>query len=152
MDLSEKILTLRKSRNWTQDQLAEQLDVSRQTVSKWESAQSLPELDKIIALSEVFNITTDALLRSSEIDNLSLKTEMLENQQQQILQREQQRHNRFICGMYALAVYSLFLAAYFIGHYYFEVWNTSVIFSEFLIATAVLIFICVKVMGQKKAE
>lgn len=144
MDLSEKILTLRKSRNWTQDQLAEQLDVSRQTVSKWESAQSLPELDKVIALSEVFNVTTDCLLKPSEIDNLSLKTEMLENQQRQMLQREQKRHRQFICKMYAVAMYSLCLAAYFIGHYYFEVWNPSVIFSEFLIATAILIFLCVK--------
>ncbi len=148
MDLSEKILTLRKSRNWTQDQLAEQLDVSRQTVSKWESAQSLPELDKIIALSQVFNVTTDCLLKPSEIDSLSLKTEMLENQQLQLLQREQQRHQRFVFGMYAAAIYSIFLASYFIGHHYFKVWNPSVIFSEFLIATAILIFLCVKKMDQ----
>ena len=152
MDLSEKILTLRKSRNWTQDQLAEQLDVSRQTISKWESAQSLPELDKIIALSEVFNVTTDCLLKPSEIDNLSLKTEMLENQQHQMLQREKTRHQHFICRMYAVAIYSLFLAAYFIGHHYFRIWNPSVIFSEFLIATAILIFICVKHMRQRNEE
>lgn len=148
MDLAEKILTLRKSRNWTQDQLAEQLDVSRQTISKWESGQSLPELDKIIALSEVFNVSTDCLLKPSKVDNLSLKTEMLENQQQQILQREQKRHRNFILGMYAAAMYCLFLAVYFIGHYYFEVWNPSVIFAEFLIATAILIFICAKRIKQ----
>lgn len=148
MELAEKILTLRKSRNWTQDQLAEQLDISRQTISKWESGQSLPELDKIIALSEVFNVSTDCLLKPSKVDNLSLKTEMLENQQQQMLQREQKRHQHFILKMYAVAVYSLFLAAYFIGHYYFEIWNTSVIFSEFLIATAVLIFLCTTRMKQ----
>lgn len=148
MDLAEKILTLRKSRNWTQDQLAEQLDVSRQTISKWESGQSLPELDKITALSEVFNVSTDCLLKPSKVDNLSLKTEMLENQQQQMLQREQKRHHHFILGIYAVAMYSLFLAAYFIGHFYFEIWNASVIFSEFLIATAVLIFICAKRMKQ----
>ena len=119
MDLAEKILTLRKSRSWTQDQLAEQLDVSRQTISKWESGQSLPELDKITALSEVFNVSTDCLLKPSKVDNLSLKTEMLENQQQKLLQREQKRHRNFILKMYAAAMYSLFLAAYFIGHYYF---------------------------------
>lgn len=152
MDLAEKILTLRKSRNWTQDQLAEQLDVSRQTISKWESGQSLPELDKIIALSEVFNVSTDCLLKPSKVDNLSLKTEMLENQQQQILQREQKRHRNFILGMYAAAMYSLFLAVYFIGHYYFEIWNASVIFSEFLIATAILIFLCAKQTKQWNKE
>lgn len=152
MDLAEKILTLRKSRNWTQDQLAEQLDVSRQTISKWESGQSLPELDKITALSEVFNVSTDCLLKPSKVDNLSLKTEMLENQQQQLLLREQKRQQHFILGMYAVAMYSLFLAAYFIGHFYFEIWNASVIFSEFLIATAILIFISAKRMKQWNRE
>ena len=152
MDLAEKILTLRKSRSWTQDQLAEQLDVSRQTISKWESGQSLPELDKITALSEVFNVSTDCLLKPSKVDNLSLKTEMLENQQQQLLQREQKRHRNFILKMYAAAMYSLFLAAYFIGHYYLEIWNASVIFSEFLIATALLIFLCARRMKQWDKE
>lgn len=152
MDLAEKILTLRKSRNWTQDQLAEQLDISRQTISKWESGQSLPELDKIIALSEVFNVSTDCLLKPSKVDNLSLKTEMLENQQQQLLLREQKHQQHFVLGMYAVAIYALFLAVYFIGHFYFEIWNASVIFSEFLIATAILIFICVKRMQQWNRE
>lgn len=96
MDLSEKILTLRKSRNLTQEQLAENLDVSRQTISKWESGQSLPEPDKIVALSEIFNVSTDLLLKPSEIDSLSLKTEMLENQQKQLLLREKKHHRYFI--------------------------------------------------------
>ncbi len=96
MDLAEKILTLRKSRSWTQDQLAEQLDVSRQTISKWESGQSLPELDKITALSEVFNVSTDCLLKPSKVDNLSLKTEMLENQQQQLLPKRTEASPDFI--------------------------------------------------------
>lgn len=144
MDLSEKILTLRKSRNLTQEQLAENLDVSRQTISKWESGQSLPEPDKIVALSEIFNVSTDLLLKPSEIDSLSLKTEMLENQQKQLLLREKKRRRHFIFAMYAAAVYSLFLAFYFISHYYFEFWNPSVILSEFLIATAILIFLCMR--------
>ena len=75
---------------------------------------------------------------------------MLENQQQQLLQREQKRHRNFIFKMYAAAIYSLFLAAYFIGHYYFEIWNASVIFSEFLIATAIVILICVQKLVRKE--
>lgn len=77
---------------------------------------------------------------------------MLENQQQQLLLREQKRQQHFILGMYAVAMYSLFLAAYFIGHFYFEIWNASVIFSEFLIATAILIFISAKRMKQWNRE
>lgn len=78
MDFSEKILSLRKSRGLTQEQLAEKLNVSRQSVSKWESGQAIPELETIVALCRVFDITTDYLLKPSEMDELSIKTEMLE--------------------------------------------------------------------------
>lgn len=78
MNFSEKLLTLRKAKGLTQEQLAEQLDVSRQSISKWESGQASPELEKIVALSAIFDVTTDYLLKSSEIDDLSVKTEMLE--------------------------------------------------------------------------
>lgn len=67
MTLSEKIARLRKARGWSQEELAEQLNVSRQSISKWESAMSQPELDKIIALSRLFGVTTDYLLKE-EID------------------------------------------------------------------------------------
>ena len=46
MDFSEKLLTLRKANEMTQEQLAEKLDVSRQSISKWESGQATPELEK----------------------------------------------------------------------------------------------------------
>ena len=61
--LSEKIINLRKSRGWSQEELAEKLDVSRQSVSKWESGVSNPELDKIVAMSTLFGVTTDYLLK-----------------------------------------------------------------------------------------
>lgn len=144
MDFSEKILSLRKSRGLTQEQLAEKLNVSRQSVSKWESGQAIPELETIVALCRVFDITTDYLLKPSEMDELSIKTEMLEKQQQQLLIREQRYKRIFTCIMYSLGIYLLFFAVYFIGHFYFEIWNPSVIFAEFLIATAIVIFVCVK--------
>lgn len=150
MDFSEKLLTLRKAKDLTQEQLAEKLDVSRQSVSKWESGQATPELDKIVALSAIFDVTTDYLLKSSEIDDLSVKTEMLEKQQQMMLIREQKQKQIRGNILYSIAVYLVFLAAYFTGHYYFEIWNPSVIFSEFLIATAVVIFIWVRRSGSSK--
>ena len=55
MNFSEKLLTLRKAKNLTQEQLAEKLDVSRQSISKWESGQAVPEMEKIVALSVVFD-------------------------------------------------------------------------------------------------
>ena len=62
MNFSEKLLTLRKANDLTQEQLAEKLAVSRQSVSKWESGQAVPELDKIVAMSAIFDVTTDYLL------------------------------------------------------------------------------------------
>lgn len=63
MNMSEKLTALRKGRGWSQEDLAEQLDVSRQSVSKWESGASVPDLDRVIKLSELFGVTTDYLLR-----------------------------------------------------------------------------------------
>lgn len=63
MTLAEKIITLRKQFGWSQENLAEKLQVSRQSVSKWESANSTPELDKITKLAHLFNVSTDFLLK-----------------------------------------------------------------------------------------
>lgn len=152
MDFSEKLLTLRKANNLTQEQLAEKLDVSRQSVSKWESGQATPELDKIVALSAIFDVTTDYLLKSSEIDDLSVKTDILEKQQQQMLVREQKQRQISGCILYAIAVYLIFFAAYFIGHFHFWEWvtNPSVFFAGFLMSTAIVIVICVKTLGKKE--
>ena len=65
MPLSEKIATLRKRAGLSQEQLSEALGVSRQAVSKWESGGAMPELDKIVQLSRVLGVSTDALLLNS---------------------------------------------------------------------------------------
>lgn len=66
MILAEKIMLLRKKNGWSQEELAEQLQVSRQSVSKWESAQSIPDLNKILAMSRLFSVSTDYLLKDNE--------------------------------------------------------------------------------------
>ena len=63
MILADKIALLRRQQGWSQEELANQLDVSRQAVSKWESGASIPDLDKILKLSGLFNVTTDYLLK-----------------------------------------------------------------------------------------
>lgn len=65
MILADKITDLRKKNGWSQEELANQLGVSRQAVSKWESASSIPDLDKIIKLSNIFCVSTDYLLKDS---------------------------------------------------------------------------------------
>ena len=66
MTLGEKIYRLRIERGLSQEAFGEMLNVSRQSVSKWETDQSVPELDKIVAISEIFGVTTDYLLKESE--------------------------------------------------------------------------------------
>lgn len=65
MILADKITDLRKKNGWSQEELASQLGVSRQAVSKWESASSIPDLDKIIKMSNIFEVSTDYLLKDS---------------------------------------------------------------------------------------
>ena len=63
MILADKIMTLRKKAGWSQEELAAQLNVSRQSVSKWEGAQSIPDMDKVVQMSRLFGVTTDFLLK-----------------------------------------------------------------------------------------
>lgn len=66
MTLAEKILHLRTQQGLSQLELAEQLGVSRQSVSKWETGQSVPDLDKLIKLADLFGISVDELVREGE--------------------------------------------------------------------------------------
>ncbi len=150
MNISEKILNLRKANNLTQEELAEQLNVSRQSISKWESEQAIPEVDKLIALSEFFKVSTDYLLKPSQIDELSIKTEILEKQQKEIMLKEDRRSKSIYCILSCLAIYLVTFAVYIVGHFYFNIWNPSVIFSEFLVATALAIFVCLKHIKNSK--
>lgn len=77
MILAEKIMNERKKNGWSQEELAEQLSVSRQSVSKWESAQSIPDLQKIIQMSQIFGVSTDYLLKD-EIEENEVSTALVE--------------------------------------------------------------------------
>lgn len=63
MILADKIARLRKKNGWSQEELAEKMNVSRQAVSRWESAQTVPDLEKILMLGDLFGVTTDYLLK-----------------------------------------------------------------------------------------
>lgn len=71
MNLSERITEQRRIRGWSQEELAYRLGVSRQAVSKWESSQSTPDLERIIQMSELFGVTTDWLLKGEIIESYS---------------------------------------------------------------------------------
>lgn len=68
MIFADKLITLRKKAGWSQEELAEKLNVTRQSVSKWEGAQSVPDIDKILQLSCLFGVTTDYLLKDEQAE------------------------------------------------------------------------------------
>ena len=63
MIFADKLILLRKKAGWSQEDLADQMNVTRQSVSKWEGAQSIPDLEKMLRLSELFGVSTDYLLK-----------------------------------------------------------------------------------------
>lgn len=65
MILADKLIDLRKKNGWSQEDLADKLSVSRQSISKWESAQSVPDMNRILKLSEIFGVSTDYLLKDT---------------------------------------------------------------------------------------
>lgn len=74
---------------------------------------------------------------------------MLEKQQQQILIREEKSRKSHQCILVSIAMFLIFMSVYFIGHYYFEFWNPSVIIAEFFILSAITIFICIFIIYKK---
>ena len=66
MNIADRIQSLRKTKGISQEELADIIGVSRQTISKWESEQSTPDMDRIIQLSDCFDVTTDFLLKGIE--------------------------------------------------------------------------------------
>ena len=77
MIFADKLIQLRRKSGWSQEELAEQMDVSRQSVSKWEGAQSVPDLEKMVRLSKLFGVSTDYLLKDEieEVDGAPAEEE-----------------------------------------------------------------------------
>lgn len=92
MILAEKIIRLRKQFGWSQEELAEKMNVSRQSVSKWESTNSIPDLNKIITLATIFGVTTDYLLKD-EIESVESINGDVE---EQVTKISLERANRYV--------------------------------------------------------
>lgn len=148
MKLFVKIQQLRKQNGMSQEKLAQLLGVSRQSVSKWESGQSLPEIDKIIQLSNIFEVTTDYLLK-----------DVPEEKCIDILRKEKEKDvlshhtslmfkigfTMFSVGVIAIAVFWILSIVY---PTYRVMWDGTLLtgFSGFLIlheVTPVFIFFCI---------
>ncbi|MBO3446042.1 helix-turn-helix transcriptional regulator [Clostridium sp. CCUG 7971] len=66
MKIQEKIKKNRQKNNWSQDDLAKKLNISRQAISKWETGESIPDVDKLVLMSEIFDITLDELIKGEK--------------------------------------------------------------------------------------
>ena len=131
MNISQKILLQRKKKGISQEDLANALNVSRQAVSKWESSQSVPDMDKIVALSSYFNITTDYLLKdeietidgadnysSKNVDMQMLNRELSENDFQNIrYEAEKKKHTSYWLLIIAPFIMILIIFIFYYGFY-----------------------------------
>jgi transcriptional regulator with XRE-family HTH domain len=114
MTIADRIQTLRKSKGMSQEELADAAGVSRQAVSKWESEQSTPDLDKVVILSEIFDVTTDYLLKGIEpVETTDHKT-MADVVDQKILTEKNGKRAKSILK-WVLIVLGAFLAIDFIS-------------------------------------
>lgn len=124
MILADKIIQLRKKNGWSQEELAEKMNVSRQSVSKWEGAQSVPDLDKILLLAQIFGVSTDFLLKdeleveeyvSQDVEMPSVKRVSMEDANEFLSLKEITSKRiafaTFLCGLAPSALFTLPVAA-----------------------------------------
>ena len=108
MNLGERLFELRKSKNLTQDDVAEKLNVTRQTVSKWETNQSTPDFDKIVPICELFEIGVEELLTGKKEEKQE-KNEEQEEKKEKVLTKQEAKEKsaKVVSGsvfIYILAV------------------------------------------------
>lgn len=96
MILADKITEERKKNGWSQEELAEKLNVSRQAVSKWESAGSVPDLQRVIQLAQIFGVTTDYLLRDEIIKEDLIECVHTEDETETIRRISMEEANSFL--------------------------------------------------------
>ena len=113
MNLNQKITQLRNDNNWSQEELAEKLNVSRQSVSKWESGQSKPDLDNIVVLSNIFDVSTDYLLK--------------DNNEKESNSSTKKHHFNFSLSQFNPDIWTIAVAIYIICGFAFNNWDSSLI-------------------------
>ncbi|MBD5145494.1 MAG: helix-turn-helix transcriptional regulator [Ruminococcus sp.] len=96
MILADKIIYLRKKSGWSQEELAEKLGVTRQSVSKWEGAQSVPDLERILQLGKVFGVSTDYLLKDEMETEESVSESDIDNEGSPLRKVSMEEANRFL--------------------------------------------------------
>ena len=128
MTIGERLLKLRREKNLSQEELANVLDVSRQTISKWETDQSLPDSDKIIPLCNYFGITSDELLTG----NSNIKEAKQENVKSNFA-----RNIAIAVMLYIFSIIAIVLCA---AHFDQPIIGVSIFFALIAMGTGLLIY------------
>ncbi len=133
MTIGQKLLELRKEKQLSQEEVAEKLNVTRQTISKWETDQSMPDFDKIIPLCKLYEISADELLTGNKID-------VKERKKDDNTTTNTNYNDRLIRQKKALAM-TISIIMYFIAVAWIMV-SIPVLEMNPIIATAIFILIC----------
>ncbi|MBQ9024467.1 MAG: helix-turn-helix domain-containing protein [Bacilli bacterium] len=139
MTIGERLLKLRKEKNISQEELANVLDVSRQTISKWETDQTTPDFDKIIPLCEYFGITSDELL--------SGKKDIIESKKEDN-KKIFARNIAISVGLYILSLVFVIVSAEVFNN---EILGVSLFFITIAIATTLIVYTAIN-YGSKKEK
>ena len=140
MTIGERLLKLRKEKNISQEELANILDVSRQTISKWETDQTTPDFDKIVPLCEYFGITSDELL-SGKKDIMKAKEDDKKG--------KFARNIAISVGLYILALVFVIFFAAFVKQ---EIIGVCLFFVTIAIATGIIIYSAIYYSNKDKKE
>ncbi|MDE6476439.1 MAG: helix-turn-helix domain-containing protein [Erysipelotrichaceae bacterium] len=132
MTLADKIIKLRKQHGWSQEDLADKMDVSRQAVSKWECAQTIPDIEKILQLSQLFNVSTDYLLKDTMPYDEQIQATQITSQQtsndDEGIQKLKSEYQKVVSPnpkrkkLYWLILILLYLAISFLSHAWSITW------------------------------
>ena len=139
MTIGERLYNLRKEKNISQEELANALDVSRQTVSKWETGESMPDFNKIKPICDYFGITTDELITGSQ--NI-------------VEQKKEDKRNKFArnlaisVGLYILSIVAIIFCSAYLAQ---PIIGVSLFFIIIAIATGLIIYSGI-VYGKDKEE
>ena len=147
MSLGERLLELRKSKHLSQEEVADKLNVSRQTISKWETDSSTPDFDKIIPICDLFEITTDELLTGNKEEKEEVKESSIS---------EEEKSRKRIGGI-AFSVFLYFAAVAWIMTSVAALNLNPVISSAIFllicgVATCIIIYSCVVYKKEKPEE
>lgn len=140
MDLGQNLYNLRKKKNLSQEEVAEKLNVTRQTISKWETGESKPDFDKIIPICELFNITSDELLIKETKESIQEKNNINTNINESYSHEITKKRAFFL----SLGIFLYFVSIVFI--IFFEQFNINEVFgvSGFLLicglATSLIVY------------